>query len=169
LGPARSLPRPPTRSQPSLPSTTPRRHLAQAGIRATLNARASILAAANPTYGRYDRSKPLAKNLTLSAPIMSRFDLFFVILDECDEVADYNIARHIVQLHQHGSLARTTNKPEFTSAQVRPRTVRRAVLRVCGATCVGCRGCGMRVQPARRIRARLVPPCYPLFYLRLQS
>lgn len=66
--------------------------IAKAGIQATLNARTSILAAANPLYGRYDKSKSLKYNLNISAPIMSRFDLFFVILDECNEQADRNIA-----------------------------------------------------------------------------
>jgi len=55
--------------------------IAKAGIQATLNARASILAAANPIFGRYDRSKSLKYNLNISAPIMSRFDLFFIIVD----------------------------------------------------------------------------------------
>ena len=53
---------------------------------ATLNARTSILAAANPVGGRYDRSRSLKQNLSMSAPIMSRFDLFFVLVDECNEV-----------------------------------------------------------------------------------
>jgi len=53
---------------------------------ATLNARTSILAAANPVGGRYDRSKSLKQNINLSAPIMSRFDLFFILVDECNEV-----------------------------------------------------------------------------------
>ena len=75
--------------------------IAKAGIKATLNARTSILAAANPLYGRYDNRKTLKANLGISPPIMSRFDLFFVIVDECDELADANIARHIVTLHQH--------------------------------------------------------------------
>ena len=39
-------------------------------------------------------------NVAMTSPIMSRFDLFFVIVDECDEVADYNIARHITNLHR---------------------------------------------------------------------
>lgn len=56
-------------------------------MRATLNARTSILAAANPIGGRYDRSKSLQQNIQLSAPIMSRFDLFFVLIDECNEVS----------------------------------------------------------------------------------
>jgi MoxR-like ATPase len=74
--------------------------ITKAGITATLNARASILAAANPIYGRYDRSKTLRANVQLSAPILSRFDLFFVVLDECDDVADYNVAKHIIDVHR---------------------------------------------------------------------
>jgi DNA replication licensing factor MCM6 len=58
--------------------------ITKAGIQATLNARTSILAAANPVYGRYDRTKTLKANVAVSAAIMSRFDLFFVILDECN-------------------------------------------------------------------------------------
>ncbi len=56
--------------------------IAKAGIHATLNARTSILAAANPKFGRYDRTKTLRYNVEISPPIMSRFDLFFVIFDE---------------------------------------------------------------------------------------
>lgn len=75
--------------------------LAKAGVRATLNARTSILAAANPIGGRYDRSRSLQQNVMLSAPIMSRFDLFFILVDECNEVIDYAIARKIVDLHSN--------------------------------------------------------------------
>lgn len=75
--------------------------LAKAGVRATLNARTSILAAANPIGGRYDRAKSLQQNIALSAPIMSRFDLFFILVDECNEVIDYAIARKIVDLHSN--------------------------------------------------------------------
>ncbi|KAK7488184.1 hypothetical protein BaRGS_00020626 [Batillaria attramentaria] len=73
--------------------------ITKAGVKATLNARTSILAAANPVSGRYDRSRSLKQNVSLSAPIMSRFDLFFVLVDECNEVTDYAIARRIVDLH----------------------------------------------------------------------
>ncbi|GBP40155.1 DNA replication licensing factor Mcm6 [Eumeta japonica] len=73
--------------------------LAKAGVRATLNARTSILAAANPIGGRYDRAKSLQQNVALSAPIMSRFDLFFILIDESSEMVDYAIARKIVDLH----------------------------------------------------------------------
>ncbi|KAJ2857842.1 MCM DNA helicase complex subunit mcm6 [Coemansia erecta] len=74
--------------------------IAKAGIHATLNARTSILAAANPVGGRYDRRLTLRQNVAMSAPIMSRFDLFFVVLDDANPTSDYNIARHIVQVHQ---------------------------------------------------------------------
>uniref|UniRef100_A0A670Z368 DNA replication licensing factor MCM6 n=1 Tax=Pseudonaja textilis TaxID=8673 RepID=A0A670Z368_PSETE len=73
--------------------------ITKAGVKATLNARTSILAAANPVGGRYDRAKSLKQNINLSAPIMSRFDLFFILVDECNEVTDYAIARRIVDLH----------------------------------------------------------------------
>ena len=73
--------------------------ITKAGIKATLNARTSILAAANPLGGRYDRTKSLRYNINMSAPIMSRFDLFFILVDECNEVTDYWIAERIVNFH----------------------------------------------------------------------
>ncbi|KAI0068520.1 mis5 protein [Artomyces pyxidatus] len=86
--------------------------IAKAGIHATLNARTSILAAANPIDGRYDRKKTLRGNVAMTAPIMSRFDLFFVVLDECDEKTDQNIARHIVNVHRFQDEA---INPEFST------------------------------------------------------
>ncbi|KAG7119041.1 DNA replication licensing factor mcm6 like protein [Verticillium longisporum] len=74
--------------------------IAKAGIQATLNARTSILAAANPVSGRYNRKTSLRANINMSAPIMSRFDLFFVVLDECSEAVDRHLAEHIVAIHQ---------------------------------------------------------------------
>ena len=71
--------------------------ITKAGITASLNARAAVLAAANPVGGRYDRTKPLRQNIAITAPLMSRFDLFFVILDECDPAVDRKIAEHIIQ------------------------------------------------------------------------
>ncbi|KAG1888450.1 MCM2/3/5 family-domain-containing protein [Suillus fuscotomentosus] len=86
--------------------------IAKAGIHATLNARTSILAAANPIGGRYDRKRTLRANVAMSAPIMSRFDLFFVVLDECDEKTDLNIAKHIVNVHRFQDEA---INPEFST------------------------------------------------------
>jgi DNA replication licensing factor MCM6 len=90
--------------------------IAKAGIQATLNARTSILAAANPIGGRYDRKKTLRQNIAMTAPIMSRFDLFFVILDECNEASDYNLSRHILNLHRFRDTAMV---PHFSPEQVK--------------------------------------------------
>lgn len=86
--------------------------IAKAGIQATLNARTSILAAANPMGGRYNRKQTLRANVAMSAPIMSRFDLFFVVLDECNEAVDWNIAQHIVNIHRFRDAAIA---PEFST------------------------------------------------------
>lgn len=89
--------------------------IAKAGIQATLNARTSILAAANPVGGRYNRKTTLRANINMSAPIMSRFDLFFVILDECNESVDRHLAEHIVNIHR---LRDDAVQPEFTTEQL---------------------------------------------------
>jgi len=90
--------------------------ITKAGVKATLNARASILAAANPNGGRYDRSKSLKQNIDMTAPIMSRFDLFFILVDDCNEVTDYAIARRIIDLHTklEESVERTYTVEEIT-------------------------------------------------------
>ncbi|KAF2492182.1 MCM-domain-containing protein [Lophium mytilinum] len=89
--------------------------IAKAGIQATLNARTSILAAANPVGGRYNRKTTLRANVNMSAPIMSRFDLFFVVLDECDETVDRHLAEHIVDIHR---LRDEAVQPEFSTEQL---------------------------------------------------
>ena len=89
--------------------------IAKAGIQATLNARTSILAAANPVGGRYNRKTTLRANINMSAPIMSRFDLFFVILDECNESIDRHLAEHIVNIHR---LRDDFITPEFSTEQL---------------------------------------------------
>lgn len=86
--------------------------MAKAGIHATLNARASILAAANPIMGRYDRSRSLRYNVDISAPIMSRFDLFFVVFDEKRDEEDFHIAHHIVSMHR---LKEKSLHPDFST------------------------------------------------------
>ena len=62
--------------------------IAKAGITTTLNARTSILAAANPLYGRYDRRLTPHRNINLPAALLSRFDLIFILLDSADEGKD---------------------------------------------------------------------------------
>ncbi|MEW5303285.1 MAG: hypothetical protein WDW36_005991 [Sanguina aurantia] len=81
--------------------------IAKAGIQATLNARASILAAANPIGGRYDKAKPLKYNVALPPAILSRFDLLHVMIDDTDEVQDAHIAAHILATHRKQAAAFT--------------------------------------------------------------
>ncbi|KAL5578374.1 hypothetical protein UlMin_020073 [Ulmus minor] len=90
--------------------------ITKAGIQATLNARTSILAAANPTGGRYDKSKPLKYNVALPPAILSRFDLVYVMIDDPDDQTDYHIAHHIVRVHQKREDALA---PAFTTAQLK--------------------------------------------------
>ena len=73
--------------------------IAKGGIVATLNARASILAAANPMYGKYDPFKNITENVNLPVPLLTRFDLIFVVRDKPSKERDSKIARHIINLH----------------------------------------------------------------------
>jgi len=74
--------------------------IAKAGIVATLNARTSILASANPTLGRFVEQKPVIENVNLPITILSRFDLIFPIKDKPDEEIDTKMSEHILKLHQ---------------------------------------------------------------------
>ncbi|XP_014502218.1 DNA replication licensing factor MCM6 isoform X1 [Vigna radiata var. radiata] len=90
--------------------------ITKAGIQATLNARTSILAAANPAGGRYDKSKPLKYNVALPPAILSRFDLVYVMIDDPDDQTDYHIAHHIVRVHQKREAALA---PAFSTAELK--------------------------------------------------
>lgn len=76
--------------------------VAKGGIVATLNARTSILAAANPALGRYDPYRTVAENIALPITILSRFDLIFVLRDVPEKEADTKMTEHILDLHRTG-------------------------------------------------------------------
>jgi replicative DNA helicase Mcm len=76
--------------------------IAKGGIVATLNARCSILAAANPELGRYDPYRPFNENVNLPVTLLSRFDLIFVLRDEPNPEMDRRISTHMLELHVHG-------------------------------------------------------------------
>jgi len=80
--------------------------VAKGGIVATLNARASVLAAANPALGRYDAYRNITENINLPVTILSRFDLIFVMRDAPDSELDGKMSEHILTLH------RTRSTPE---------------------------------------------------------
>jgi len=73
--------------------------ISKGGIVATLNARTSILAAANPMYGKYDPFKNITENVNLPVPLLTRFDLIHVIRDKPSKEKDTKIAQHIINLH----------------------------------------------------------------------
>ena len=75
--------------------------IAKAGITTTLNARTSVLAAANPVYGRWKSSLPVEANLGLPTSLLSRFDLSFIILDRPNTAHDSNLAAHVTHVHMY--------------------------------------------------------------------
>lgn len=79
--------------------------IAKAGIMATLNSRCSVLAAANPKFGRFDSYKVLAEQIDLPAPIISRFDLIFVIEDKPSREGDSELADHILKIHKENTIS----------------------------------------------------------------
>ena len=86
--------------------------IAKAGIMATLNSRCSVLAAANPKFGRFDRYKSIAEQIDLPSPILSRFDLIFIIEDKPNAERDHSLAGHILKIHQESSVPYEI-EPEF--------------------------------------------------------
>ncbi|KZT64472.1 MCM-domain-containing protein [Daedalea quercina L-15889] len=73
--------------------------IAKAGIITTLNARTSILAAANPVGSKYNRNATITQNIDLPPTLISRFDLLYLVLDQVDEAIDRKLAQHLVSLY----------------------------------------------------------------------
>lgn len=73
--------------------------ISKAGIVASLRARCSVIAAANPLQGRYDSSNSFADNVDLSDPILSRFDILNVVKDEVNEDIDYKLSTFVINSH----------------------------------------------------------------------
>ncbi|KAK2462030.1 hypothetical protein APHAL10511_006493 [Amanita phalloides] len=75
--------------------------IAKAGITTVLNSRTSVLAAANPVFGRYDVGRSPGENIDFQTTILSRFDMIFIVKDEHNETRDKNIARHVMNIHMN--------------------------------------------------------------------
>ena len=87
--------------------------IAKANIQATLLAKTTVLAAANPKLGRFDPSTILAKQIDLSPTLINRFDLIFTIRDIPNEIRDDRMAKHILNLHQNPEIEEPEIKTEL--------------------------------------------------------
>jgi replicative DNA helicase Mcm len=93
--------------------------VAKGGIVATLNARTAVLAAANPSLGRYEPNRTVAENVPLPVTILSRFDLIFVLRDVPNKESDSKMSQHILEIHRRGASP--------VEAQVDPELLRKYI------------------------------------------
>ena len=96
--------------------------IAKAGITTILNSRTSVLAAANPIFGRYDDLKTPGENVDFQTTVLSRFDMIFIVRDDHERNRDESIARHVMGVHMGGR-----GVEEQIEAEVPVETMRRYI------------------------------------------
>lgn len=87
--------------------------IAKAGITTRLNSRASVLAAANPIFGRYQEAKEITEQIDLQTTILSRFDCIFIMKDINTKENNERTAHHILDVHQHKKIANVEGAINF--------------------------------------------------------
>ena len=93
--------------------------IAKAGITTILNARTSVLAAANPIFGRYDDMKTPGENIDFQTTILSRFDMIFIVKDEHSREKDETMAKHVLGLHSGAHAVDEPTETEIPVAKMR--------------------------------------------------
>ena len=93
--------------------------IAKAGITTRLNARTSVLAAANPLYGRYNTRLSPHENINLPAALLSRFDLIFLLLDKPENERDIELAKHVAYVHQYNKAMEIKNETLYDENFIR--------------------------------------------------
>lgn len=88
--------------------------IAKAGVVASLPARCSVIAAANPKQGSYNMSKTVAENLNMAKPILSRFDLVFILRDRADKEQDQLVSSNIMNLYRNNASTANASNPGST-------------------------------------------------------
>ncbi|OTB03754.1 hypothetical protein M426DRAFT_321466 [Hypoxylon sp. CI-4A] len=91
--------------------------IAKAGIHTSLNARCSVIAAANPIFGQYDTHKDPHKNIALPDSLLSRFDLLFVVTDDIEDTRDRRISEHVLKAHRYRQPGTDEGAPVRENAQ----------------------------------------------------
>ncbi len=92
--------------------------ISKAGIMATLKSKCAVLAAANPTFGKYNPSLPLSEQTKFPLPLLSRFDVIFKLVDRVSDELDYKLANHILKAHRVGEIYRSLEYNEVPDTEV---------------------------------------------------
>ncbi len=99
--------------------------ISKASVQTTLNARAAVLVAANPKYGRFDQYEPIGEQVDLEPGLISQFDLLFTVTDQPDEEDDKQLAEHVLQANYAGELH--TQRSEMSTPNISESDVEDAV------------------------------------------
>jgi len=126
--------------------------ISKAGIVTSLQARCSVIAAANPIGGRYDPQKSFSDNVALTDPILQRFDVLCVLQDTVDPVNDERLAQFVIKSHGRSHpkkhlaamLARANGEKVEEEADVDPDIIPQDIIKKCVLVCARARVCGVR-------------------------